>query len=70
MEYNTNVRTQPPSQPGKPTSTATREPRDLPEDTKEKIRFRAYQIYLSRNRESGHDLDHWLEAERELISRN
>ena len=70
MEYNTNVVTQPLAQSGKPTSTATRGSRELPEDAKEKIRFRAYQIYLSRNRENGHDLDHWLEAERELISRN
>jgi hypothetical protein len=36
----------------------------------EDVRFRAYQIYVSRNREPGHELDDWLQAERELLSRN
>lgn len=27
---------------------------------------RAYQLYLAREREDGHDLDDWLQAEREL----
>jgi DUF2934 family protein len=30
------------------------------------IRDRAYQIYETRGREQGHDLDDWLEAERQL----
>ena len=32
----------------------------------EKIRFRAYQIYLERGEQPGHELDDWLQAEREL----
>ncbi len=34
----------------------------------ESIRRRAYEIYEARNREDGHDLDHWLEAEAEVSS--
>jgi len=30
------------------------------------IRDRAYHIYEERGRDQGHDLDDWLEAEREL----
>lgn len=37
---------------------------------KDEVQFRAYQIYLSRNRQPGHALDDWLQAERELLSRN
>jgi hypothetical protein len=37
---------------------------------KEDIQFRAYQIYLARNRQAGHELDDWLQAERELVTRN
>ena len=32
----------------------------------EKIRIRAYEIYMERGGEPGHDLDDWLQAEREL----
>ena len=32
----------------------------------EKIRFRAYEIYLERGEQPGHNLDDWLQAEREL----
>lgn len=32
------------------------------------VRFRAYQIYLSRNRTPGHAIDDWLQAEREIVS--
>ncbi len=34
--------------------------------TEEKIRRRAYEIWLARGGESGHELDDWLQAEREL----
>ncbi|MGH9713095.1 MAG: DUF2934 domain-containing protein [Candidatus Acidiferrales bacterium] len=40
------------------------------EPNKEEIRIRAHQIYLSRNRKQGHELDDWLQAERELLARN
>jgi hypothetical protein len=32
----------------------------------EEIRRRAYEIYLERGEQQGHDLDDWLQAEREL----
>ena len=32
----------------------------------EEIRIRAYAIYMERGRQPGHDLDDWLQAEREL----
>jgi len=33
----------------------------------EHIRSRAYELYESREREDGHDLDDWLVAERQVI---
>ena len=38
------------------------------EPTDEKIRQRAYEIYLARDCALGHELDDWLQAERELRS--
>ena len=32
----------------------------------EEIRSRAYEIYLERGEQPGHELDDWLQAEREL----
>ena len=37
---------------------------DLP--TVERIRLRAYEIYIERGREAGRDLEDWLRAEKEL----
>ena len=37
--------------------------------TIEKIRFRAYEIYLERGVQHGRELDDWLQAERELGGR-
>jgi hypothetical protein len=34
--------------------------------TEQEIARRAYELYLSRGREDGGDLDDWLQAEREL----
>lgn len=34
--------------------------------TAEQIERRAYELYLERGREDGHDLEDWLAAEREL----
>ena len=33
----------------------------------EEIRRRAYEIYLARGGEPGHDLEDWLQAEREVV---
>jgi len=35
--------------------------------SQEEIAQRAYALYEARGREDGHDLDDWLEAERELL---
>ena len=35
-------------------------------DLQERIRLRAYFLYLSRNKEDGHALDDWLQAEAEM----
>ena len=32
----------------------------------EEIRIRAYEIYIDRGGQAGHDLDDWFQAEREL----
>jgi hypothetical protein len=34
--------------------------------TERDIARRAYELYLARDREHGHDVDDWLQAEREL----
>ena len=35
-------------------------------DREELIRIRAYELYETRGREDGHDLEDWLEAEAEI----
>lgn len=40
------------------------------EPTIEQIRQRAYELYLFRGDGSGNELEDWLEAERELRSKN
>jgi outer membrane protein TolC len=37
------------------------------EVTEENIAQRAYSLYEARGRQQGHDLDDWLQAERELL---
>ena len=39
------------------------------DNTKAKIRQRAYELYLQRGRSPGHELEDWLQAERELMER-
>jgi hypothetical protein len=38
-------------------------------DTHEEISSRAYELYVERGRESGHDLEDWLQAEMEVTAR-
>jgi len=47
---------------------AQEQDRSLDLTHEEKIRRRAYEIYLERGGEPGHDLEHWLQAERELTA--
>jgi DUF2934 family protein len=46
-------------------------PRNIPTDAhpnlKEEIRRFAFEIYVERGREDGHDLDDWLQAEAEVL---
>ena len=37
-------------------------------DTQEQVRRRAFEIYVQRGAQDGHDLDDWLQAEAEIIS--
>ena len=37
-----------------------------PQPTEEQIRARAYQVYLARGAQPGHERDDWLQAEFEL----
>ena len=43
-----------------------RKPKPL-NDTEEKIRLRAYELYEQRGMIDGHALDHWLQAEAEVL---
>jgi len=45
-----------------------RKPKPL-NDTEEKIRLRAYQLYEERGKIEGHALDDWLQAEAEILRR-
>jgi len=36
------------------------------QELEEKIRQRAYELYLARGREDGHDVEDWLRAEEEI----
>ena len=55
-------------------STEARQPETVVEEREEllrstreeEIRNRAYEIYLQRGGQSGHELEDWLQAEREL----
>ena len=47
---------------------AQEQDRSLDLTREEKIRRRAYEIYLERGGDPGHDLEHWLQAERELTA--
>jgi hypothetical protein len=38
--------------------------------TREAIERRAYALYLARDREDGHDVDDWLQAEQQLQEEN
>ena len=40
----------------------------LDSSREEQIRRRAYEIYLARGEEHGHDIEDWLQAERELMA--
>lgn len=37
-----------------------------PLDLEDQIRMRAYELYLERSADPGHDLDDWLRAEQEV----
>jgi len=57
------IRTTDPTQPG--TAVEERE-RLLPSTREQKIRNRAYEIYLQRGEQPGHEVEDWLLAELEL----
>ena len=52
----------------KPGAEPREQDRLLDSTREENIRHRAYEIYLDRGGEPGHDLADWLQAERELTA--
>jgi len=40
---------------------------EVPNDVLQQIARRAYELYVWRGREDGHDLDDWLQAEAEIV---
>jgi DUF2934 family protein len=49
-----------------PTSRPKRDRRTQPRISPTEIAHRAYELYMQRGGEHGHDVDDWLQAEREL----
>ncbi len=45
----------------------TPSPMDIDSAVREQIATRAFALFLERGREDGHDLDDWLQAEREIM---
>jgi hypothetical protein len=55
--------------PGELVTASDRRPRRAAQQTKRtdaEIARRAYDLYLARGREDGHDVEDWIQAEREL----
>jgi len=52
--------------PKKPTESTEQHKDVLQPELEEMIRRRAYEIYQARGSEDGHEMDHWLEAEKEI----
>ena len=54
-----------------PTKTTSISGRTAAEaDREEQVRLRAYELYVARGGEDGHDLEDWLEAEAEIYGRS
>jgi hypothetical protein len=54
--------------PGQPLAKVEERDRLLHSSREQRIRCRAYEIYLERGAEPGHELEDWLQAERELTA--
>ena len=50
--------------PKKLPANVTSEPQDI--ELEEQIRLRAYELYETRGRQDGHEMEDWLQAETEL----
>ena len=50
-----------------PAPARAKEPQVAKLALKEKIRRRAYELYLRRGNQSGSEIDDWLQAEREIL---
>jgi len=58
-----------PSKRKEPEKQVSRDGQDKSTEFEERIRLRAYEIYLERGSQGGSDLDDWLRAEREILNR-
>jgi hypothetical protein len=55
--------------PASPTTTPRQTPNHVTKstpDVQEQIRLRAYELYDQREKDGGHELDDWLQAEAEV----
>ncbi len=60
------ARTQPPSLTPAPEPPSDTKAASSSEDRLRRIRERAYLLYVESGYQHGHDVEHWLEAERQL----
>lgn len=54
----------------RPKVSAAENIQDSPNAVEEKIRQLAYHLYCECGCEHGHDLEHWVEAERRILERS
>jgi hypothetical protein len=53
-------------------TNATKKPTTVasdPQEVEQQIRQRAYELYVARGSEDGHELDNWLRAEQEITEK-
>ncbi len=48
------------------TQTTTNPPREAQLTTEQRVQQRAYDLYMKRGQKPGHELEDWLQAEREV----
>ncbi len=66
LDRREEMRPEPPSEEAAWSQPATLEPLT---QLQERIRQRAYEIYAASGREDDHDVDHWLQAEAEIVGK-
>lgn len=49
---------------------AAKSEHSMPEQLREEVQMLAYELYCRCGHEHGHDLEHWVEAERRVLERH